>query len=189
MHIVGTQNRQREQWKWHIGINHFFSHLLELLPVGDEISRPVWVMKEREFVRENQKFCERKQFAQGQSASQRQSRELNILKRNECFCSESLIKAPASRCQEFSPGGRWELQWPSWNYTFCLKEKGLFRLLNWGTWVPRADLNLLSLLSVKMLSTSLLNLSRTEISIWRRWEFSLLRSSSEERKTYLSSWM
>ena len=160
MHIVGTQDRQREQWKWHSGINHFFSNLLELLPVGDEISRPVWVIKKREFVRENQKFCERKQFAQGHLTSQCQSRELNTLKRNECFYSEFLIKAPSSRCQEFSPGGRRELQWPSWNYAFCLKEKELFRLLNWETWVPRADLNLLSLLSMKMLSKSLLNLEQ-----------------------------
>lgn len=160
MHLVGTQNRRRTQWKWHTGINHFFSNLLELLPAGDEISRPVWVMKKREFVRENQKFCERKKFAQGHLTSQCQSRELNTLKRNECFYSESLIKAPSSWCQEFSPGGRWELWWPSWNYTFCLTEKELLDFFYWETQVPKAELNLLSLLSMKMLSKSLLNLEQ-----------------------------
>lgn len=104
----------------------------------------------------NQKFCERKQFAQGHLTSQCQSWELNVLKGNGCFYSESLRRAPSSWCQEFPPGGTWELQWPSWNSTLWLREKRL-RFFISGTRVPQADQNPLSELSMKMLFTSLSN--------------------------------
>lgn len=52
--------------------------------------------RERELVRENQKFSERKQFAQGHLTSQCQNWELNIVKGNGCFYSESLRRAPSS---------------------------------------------------------------------------------------------
>lgn len=108
---------------------------MELLPTGDEISRLVWVMKKRELVWENQKFCERKQFAQGHVTSQCQSKELNTLKKMNVSVSSLFIRAPSSWCQEFSPGGRKELQWPSWNNTSCLREKRLwvFQLRNLGS--------------------------------------------------------
>lgn len=89
-------------------------------------------MKKREFVRENQKFCERKQFAQGHLTSQYQSKELNTLKINECFYSESLIRAPSSWCQEFSPGDRWNYS-DLHEITHCVSEKRdseIFRLRN-----------------------------------------------------------
>lgn len=54
------------------------------------------MMKKGELVRENQKFCEGKQFAQGHLTSQCQSRELNTVKGNGCFYSESLRRAPSS---------------------------------------------------------------------------------------------